>query len=79
MEPERTNRKSIELWQALQNDIPLPSRQLSDGELKELAVRGGAANAILAAFPRDIAVPLDAPRFDTYLQEMFTPAPSMMD
>jgi len=46
----------------------LPSNPRSNVELKDLAVRGQAANAILSAFARDLAMPLNAPDFDAYLE-----------
>jgi hypothetical protein len=49
------------LWESLQRLAPLPSQPRSNKELKDLAIRGQAANAVLLAFARDLAMPLNAP------------------
>ncbi len=66
---QRSREISRELWQALQRITPLPSQPQSKEELRELAVRGQARNAILLAFVRDLATPLDAPEFTAHLQQ----------
>ena len=65
----QSNEKARDLWQSLQKLIPLPSQLRSNRELRELAIRGQAANAVLLAFIRDLAVPLDASDFNAHMED----------
>lgn len=61
-------KRSRELWEALLWVTPPPSEQLSAKELRNLAARGQAANAVTIAFARDLAAPLAAPEFNAHLE-----------
>ena len=63
----QSGNRSRELWEAMLRVTPLPPER-SSKELRDLAARGQAANAIVAAFVRDLATPLDAPDFTAHLE-----------
>ena len=63
----QTYKRSRELWEGLLRVTPPPSEQLSARELRDFAARGQAANAVILAFARDLAAPLDAPEFEAHL------------
>jgi hypothetical protein len=65
----QSSERARELWETLQRLTPLPSERQSGGELRHLAARGQATNAIMLAFARDLAAPLDTPEFSAHLEQ----------